>query len=79
MFAQDTTIYDAHDDINSLISKFKKRFRILIAWCIFNKLDLNCSKSFFMLLTNKRVKPNEIFLMGFMSKLLTLLNYLVLL
>ena len=47
MFADYTTLYAAHDDINSLISKFKKDLDTLIAWCRFNKLDLNWSKTFF--------------------------------
>ena len=44
MFADYTTLYD---DINSLISKFKKDSESLIAWCRFNKVDLNWSKIFF--------------------------------
>ena len=65
MLADDATLYDAHDDINSLISKFKKYLETLIAWCRFNKLDLNWSKTFFMFITNKRVKlPNEIYIDG---------------
>ena len=32
MLADDTTLYNAHDDINSLISKFKKDLESLIAW-----------------------------------------------
>ena len=69
MLADDATLYDAHDDINSLISKFKKYLETLIAWCKFNKLDLNWSKTFFMFINNKRVKlPNEIYIDGFYVK-----------
>ena len=69
ILADDATLYDAHDDINSLISKFKKYLETLIAWYRFNKHDLNWSKTFFMFITNKRVKlPNEIYINGFYVK-----------
>ena len=65
MFADDTTLYDAHEDLDKLISKFKKSLEKLIDWCKFNKLDLNWSKTFFMFVTNKRVNlPNEIIIDG---------------
>ena len=61
MFADDTTLYDAGENLNALISKFKNNLESLINWCQFNKLDLNWSKTFFMFITNKKVKlPNEI-------------------
>ena len=35
--------------------------KTLLDWCQFNKLDINWSKTFFMFITNKRVKlPKEI-------------------
>jgi hypothetical protein len=65
MFADDTTLYDAHEDLDKLISKFKKSLEKLIDWCKFNRLDLNWSKTFFMFVTNKRVNlPNEIIIDG---------------
>ena len=56
MFADDTTLLDAHSQLDIPISRFKKRLEPLIDWCKFNKLDLNWSKTFFMFITNKRVK-----------------------
>ena len=61
LFADDTTLYDADNDLITLITKFKKNLEALIDWCKFNKLDLNWSKTFFMFISNKQVKlPVEI-------------------
>ena len=71
MFADDTTLYDAHEDLDKLISKFKKSLEKLIDWCKFNRLDLNWSKTFFMFVTNKRVQlPNEIVVDGNVVKVI---------
>ena len=61
MFADDTTLYDADKDLNTLIERFVKKLESLLEWCSNNKLDLNWSKTFFMFITNRRVKlPKEI-------------------
>ena len=61
MFADDTTLYDADQDLNILINRFLAKIKPLLDWCFFNKLDLNWSKTYFMFVTNRRVKlPSEI-------------------
>ena len=61
MFADDTTLYDADQDLNILINRFLAKIKPLLDCCFFNKLDLNWSKTYFMFVTNRRVKlPSEI-------------------
>ena len=65
MFADDTTLVDADEQLETLIRRFKKKLEPLLEWCKFNKLDLNWSKTYFMFITNKRVKlPTEIEISG---------------
>ena len=61
LFADDTTLGDADKDLNTLINRFVEKLKVLLEWCEFNKLDINWSKTYFMFVTNKRVKlPKEI-------------------
>jgi ribonucleases P/MRP protein subunit RPP40 len=61
LFADDTTLGDVDKDLNILINRFVSKLKTLLDWCQFNKLAINWSKTFFMFVTNKRVKlPNEI-------------------
>ena len=61
LFADDTTLGDVDKDLNILINRFVSKLKTLLDWCQFNKLDINWSKTFFMFVTNKRVKlPNEL-------------------
>jgi hypothetical protein len=61
LFADDTTLGDVDKDLNILINRFVSKLKTLLDWCQFNKLDINWSKTFFMFVTNKRVKlPKEI-------------------
>jgi hypothetical protein len=61
LFADDTTLGDCDKNLNTLISRFRDRLKALLEWCEFNTLDINWSKTFFMFVTNKRVKlPTEI-------------------
>ena len=62
MFADDTTLYDADEDINKLMLKFTDKLKPFIEWCKYNKLDINWSKTFFMIITDRRIKkrPKEI-------------------
>ena len=61
LFADDTTLIDTCNNLNSLISKFKKKLELVTNWCSSNKLDINWSKTNFMIVTNKRIKsPKEI-------------------
>ena len=62
MFADDTTLYDSSTDIAQLITQFVEKLKPFVEWCKFNKLDINWSKTFFMIITDKRIKkrPSEI-------------------
>jgi hypothetical protein len=61
LFADDTTFGDVDQDLNTLINRFENKLKKLLFWCQFNKLDINWSITFFMFVTNKRVKlPKEI-------------------
>ena len=58
LFADDTTLYDASDNIELLISSFIKKLDLLLEWCQFNRLDINFKKTYFMLyifFTRKRI------------------------
>ena len=56
MFADDTTLYLPDKDLSILISRFLIKIKPLIEWCIFNRLDINWSKTYFMVITNQRIK-----------------------
>ena len=57
----DTNLGDADKDLNTLINRFVEKLKVLLEWCEFNKLVINWSKTYFMFVTNKRVKlPKEI-------------------
>jgi len=61
LFADDTTLGDSDKDLETLIKRFVGKLKVLLEWCDFNKLDINWSKTFFMFVTNKRIKlPMEI-------------------
>ena len=54
MFADDTTIYKAGYDIPMLIQSFIKLLRLLDVWCTCNKLEINWSKTFGMLISARK-------------------------
>ena len=58
MFADDTTLYESNNDLKKLISNFIVNIRPMLDWCKHNKLDINWSKTYFMFITNKRIKTN---------------------
>ena len=67
MFADDTTLYESGGNLDNLIGQFEKGIEPLIEWCELNKLDINWSKTFFMIITNKHIKsrlPKEINING---------------
>ena len=67
MFAYDTTLYESGGNLDNLIDQFEKGIEPLIEWCELNKLDINWSKTFFMIITNKHIKsrlPKEINING---------------
>jgi len=61
LFADDTTLGDVDKDLNTLINRFVEKLKVFLEWSKFNKLDINWSKTYFMFVTNKRIKlPKEI-------------------
>ena len=73
MFADDTTLYESGGNLNNLIEQFEKGIEPLIEWFKLNKLDINWSKTFFMIITNKHIKsrlPKEININGTPVKIL---------
>ena len=56
LFADDTTIYKIGDDLAKMMSDFGKLLTSFFDWCNFNRLDINWSKTYGMVITNKRIK-----------------------
>ena len=66
LFADRSTLIDTHDNMDILITKFKKKLEISINWCKLNKLDINWTKTDFMFATSKRIKaPKSAFFYRF--------------
>ena len=65
LFADDTTLYKAGNDIDKLISSFIKDLEPLISWCEMNRFDINFKKTFCLIATRHRVViPKSIILNG---------------
>ena len=65
LFADDTSLYQISDDslftVSDQIINFKKNLNPILKWCMFNKMDINWSKTHIMFITSKRVIiPEEI-------------------
>ena len=56
LFADDTTNIIAADSLNAAATQLTRVIRKLIEWCTHNRLMVNWSKTFIMLISNKRVK-----------------------
>ena len=56
LFADDTTIYHIGDELSELIVYFNKLLAPFFQWCELNRLDINWSKTYCMVITNKRIK-----------------------
>jgi len=54
MFADDTSLYMSSSSLDKLLQKFNYQIKRLLDWCRYNRLDINWSKTYFMLITNKR-------------------------
>ena len=64
MFADDTTLYDEGNCLENLVKKFETHIKYLLEWCAYNKMDINWAKTFFMIVTNQRLKqPKSICLL----------------
>jgi hypothetical protein len=55
LFADDTTLYLAGDEINQLIKDFSERSKLCLGWCDYNRIDINWKKTYAMIVTNKRI------------------------
>ena len=55
MFADDTCLVYAGDDLSSLTDQVNERLAVVFDWCCYNKLSLNPSKCSYMFFTNKIV------------------------
>ena len=55
LFADDTTFVISSDNYQSLETQLKTSLKHLIEWCDYNRLYVNWSKTFIMVITNKRV------------------------
>ena len=57
LFADDTTLYATTtkltESLEKLILDFVKKLNPLIEWCSMNRMDINWSKTFFMIVTAK--------------------------
>ena len=61
LFADDTTLIFANCDLDSVISSLEFGLNELNEWCKHNRLYINWSKTFIMIITNKRlIKPEFI-------------------
>jgi len=61
LFADDTTLYHSGVDLSEIINYFSKIINDLLLWCKNNRLDINWTKTFLMVFTNKRIKiPDSI-------------------
>lgn len=45
LFADDTTIYDSHKDLETLILNFKDKISVVTDWTLLNRLTINWSKT----------------------------------
>ena len=55
LFADDTTLIFSGNTLNVVKERMKVDFMQLNEWCKHNRLHINCSKTFIMYITNKRV------------------------
>ena len=60
LFADDTTIFATtrkpEDSLDDLVQDFDVRLKPLLDWCSGNRMDINWSKTFFMIVTAKHSK-----------------------
>jgi hypothetical protein len=55
LFADDTTVYDAQDDLDQLLTSFRQKFEPILNWCRLNQMTINWSKTKCMFLTLKNI------------------------
>ncbi len=62
LFADDTTLYCSGAELGDLHCRFDRIIKLLLEWCSKNRIDINWKKTFFMVITNKRIKIPESFM-----------------
>ena len=61
LFADDTTLLFCEDNFDRIISQYKNGLKKLNEWCNHNRLYINWSKTYIMVITNKRITvPNYV-------------------
>jgi hypothetical protein len=55
LFADDTTVYDAHDDLDQLLTSFRQKFEPILNWCRLIQMTIHLNKTKCMFLTLKKV------------------------
>ena len=55
LFADDTTVYESHEDFNCLVNNFKIKIVNLLDWIKFNQMTINWKKSKIMFITNQKI------------------------
>ena len=55
LFAEYTTVFMSHSDVQVLQDVFKKEILKLSNWFLYNKLGLNYDKTKYMVFTNKNI------------------------
>ena len=61
LFADDTTLYRSGENLQDIMKDFRLILADLLEWCSKNRLDINWTKTFFMVITNKRLAIPESF------------------
>ena len=56
LFADDTTILLADNIVDNVKKLAKSALLELVDWCLQNKLLINWDKTYFMIISNKRIK-----------------------
>ena len=64
LFADDTTIHDSDTSFDRLLARFRLKFEELHAWICHNRLEVNWSKTKFMLINHHSSIPSSINLLG---------------
>ena len=64
IFADDTTLYvttaNSAETLDILVDDFVRKLVPLLEWCFIKRMDINWSKTFFMILTTKQKRKISI-------------------
>ena len=62
LFADDTTLTRSGEKLDEVLKEFEYVIEELTLWCNFNKVDINWSKTFFMVFTKKKIEIPDFFI-----------------